>query len=364
MAIFAKKTANVASSATTAKIPLKNNDASKSERMRSATARAQSLKTSSSVRKPLTPSQRLVPKASDAVASVVTTEHKVRTSTPNKQLGQLLLKAGKITDAQLNKALLTQETAGGLLGQLLGADNACAPSDISGVLKQQRTITTVNLAVVKVDERAVKLLERSFCAKNRVFPFELFDNQLCVAMSNALDTTTKSEVKEKTGQTLKIFDASNNDIQIAVKKYFAEQATVNKPTLAEAAEKEEQVTETEIVVELPGDVKTVAEVATDDEEMIAIDESGGGEVKGGEMPSIAENLETLDDSAIAAIRASKQASVAEIPAGALYAIPISDDYCASILTDNGVLSAEKCWLSKINATNATPAVPLFYNIAN
>lgn len=145
---------------------------------------------------------------------------KSRSSSPKKRLGQLILKAGKITEPQLEKALEIQQQNGGLLGQILISSGACSKADVGAAIKQQRTITTVMLGGIKFDPEAVKALPTSFCNRNRLIAFEKIGNQICIAMANVLDAQAKNDVKEMTQLQVKPFDASLQEIQAAIKQYL------------------------------------------------------------------------------------------------------------------------------------------------
>ena len=377
----------------------------KSARLRNATDRINAIKSTAGkgnlVRpKRALPSGRVMPKApvtpasgesagpQRTLAEVITTERKVRTSTKKKQVGQLLLKAGKITEAQLEAALKQQDATHKPLGQVLVQMGACAKSDIAVVVKQQRTITTVNLKYIEFDPEAVAFIDRTFCEKHKVMPFEFCDGQLCIAMSNALDTTTKNEIKELTQQHIKIFDASNADIQSAIQRYYSEQKIEAKPSLQEEAKKEEMQDDADLVIELPEEkpaapapasapAEQPEEELSIEEEPLPLEEEKAAPAsapavepapvaepepqetapQGGDMPSVAEHLEDLDISEIAV----PAAFTAKIQ-GALTAIPVGHAYAESIVRD-GFLSPEQRWLMAIRKEIRVPAIPLFYKVS-
>ncbi len=182
-------------------------------------------------------------------------DRKKRTSPPAKQLGTLLIKANKINDDQLEKALNIQREKGGLLGQILIDLDYCSQGDIGGVLRKQRTITTVDLSHMTIDPEAYGTLPRDFCEKNRLIAFEKVGTQLCIAMSNALDAQAKRDIKEMVQMQTKIFDAPWTDIKAAIDKHMKDEAGAPKKTIAQTAAEEEAEAQKEeienIVIELP-----------------------------------------------------------------------------------------------------------------
>lgn len=239
--------------------------ASKSAGLKKPAAKAPSVKKPSVRKLPVQPKKpgsgkTVTPSASVSMPSTTGEERKVRKSSSKKQIGQLLLAANKLTEEQLEKGLKIQERKGGLLGQILVRMEAVSKADVGAALKKQRTITTVDLSTVEFDPDALILLPRDFCEKFRVLPFEKTGNQLCVAMSNALDTVAKTQIKDTTQMHVKIFDAGYEEILTAIKKHLsgAAPAPAAKPEGKDepAAEGEGQ----DLVIELP------------DEEIIMIDE--------------------------------------------------------------------------------------------
>lgn len=136
-----------------------------------------------------------------------------------KMIGELLCKAKSIGRDQLIKALATQQTEGGLLGQILVAQKACSRANIRDVLEEQRNITTVDLKKINVDPKVIKLLPLSFCEEHRLVPFERIDNDLYIAMSNVLDGWTKTNIRQATLLRVKIFNADWEDIKNTIEKH-------------------------------------------------------------------------------------------------------------------------------------------------
>lgn len=192
-------------------------------------------------------------KAGVAASGSDVSQRKVRRSTENKLIGQLLLKATKISQQQLTKALSVQQTQGGALGQTLVQMGVCSKADVAAAISKQRTITTVDPLTLQYDKEALALLSRDFCERNRLIPFELTGNQLCIAMSNALDTLAKNEAKDLTQMHVKIFDAALDSIQSAIKNQYAgvQSAAKPAPSLAEAANAELAPKPEDIVIDLP-----------------------------------------------------------------------------------------------------------------
>ncbi|MHC4885851.1 MAG: GspE/PulE/PilB domain-containing protein [Planctomycetota bacterium] len=172
-------------------------------------------------KKPDSPLESSAPEKSEG-SSASSISRRKRTSIARKQLGNLLIGADVINEAQLQKALEIQEKEGGLLGQILCGMDLCSTANIGTALNKQRTITTVELPGVTFDQDALSAISREQCERLRCIPFQKIGTMLCVAMSNVLDGSAKNEIKESTQLKLKAFDAAWSEIEAAIQQYFAE----------------------------------------------------------------------------------------------------------------------------------------------
>lgn len=300
------------------------------------------------------------------------TGRRIRTSPPNKQIGQLLLAKKSITEEQLNRALKTQSKEGGLLGQILVAQQSCDKGAIGAALKKQLAITTVLLDRVKFDPEAIKLLPRSFCERNRLIPFEKIGNQLCVAMSNVLDAQAKKDVKDLTKFQIKAFDASWQEIQQAIEKYIPPEAPKEK---AKEEKKEAKKIE-EVPIVLPKEEEIaqkpaeVAKPTAPGKPAIPPVEKKPGppspkpEVPGKPIPGAPTAIpkaavpekpqkeEVLPKLTLP----SYEVETIPLPAKRLSAIPLREDYVQLVLQE-GQADAERRWLAEHLVKTPIPVVP-------
>ncbi len=187
-----------------------------------------------------------------------------RTSTKSRQLGQLLLKHESIQQRHLDEALDEQQRNGGLLGQILVRLGHCEKADIGRALARQRTITTIDLDDVAFEKEALAMLPRELCAEQRVLPFEKMGNLLCVAMTNVLDATTKTRIRETAKMQVKTFDAAWDQILEHIEKEYPAAApaettpaegspagAVPSPETTAAATTSEPADAEDYIIELP-----------------------------------------------------------------------------------------------------------------
>jgi hypothetical protein len=135
--------------------------------------------------------------------SGITTEAKARTERtsvrmPTKQLGELLVKSGDITEVQLTKALKYQKKHGGLIGQILRKMNACEKQAIAGALRKQFRIADIDLGQVELEVDVLPLLPREKAIEHGALPFEKLGSMLCLAMKNCLNRRAIKEIEDIT----------------------------------------------------------------------------------------------------------------------------------------------------------------------
>ncbi|MGM0367559.1 MAG: GspE/PulE family protein [Actinomycetota bacterium] len=141
-----------------------------------------------------------------------------------ERLGQILLKRDFITKEQLNKALKVQKSTGKKLGKILINEGFITPEQLVEVLAYQRGFDSIDLMKnhEKIDPSAASLIPRDFAQKRNIFPFNLEDNSLFVAMFDPLDINLIDEIRLITGYNIKPFIDTLDNISAAIKKYMTD----------------------------------------------------------------------------------------------------------------------------------------------
>ena len=146
-----------------------------------------------------------------------------RFSLRSKQLGQLLVEAGQIQQDQIDQALATQETSGGMLGQVLREIGACDEIAIAGALLKQVQVTDVNCDELTVPPELVQAIPLDTCIAKRLCPFEKLGNLLCIAMANPLDRPAINAVEEVAHLKVKPFKATWPKIKEMIDRSYTEE---------------------------------------------------------------------------------------------------------------------------------------------
>ena len=137
-----------------------------------------------------------------------------------KKLGEVLLEAGLINSSQLENALLLQKGKNKRLGKILVELGYATDEQVSEAISKQLSIPLVNCAGYEITKDLLALVPKETAERKIVFPLELKDKKLTLAMANPLDWQTIDDLAFSTG--LKISEAVSSEASImnSIEKYY------------------------------------------------------------------------------------------------------------------------------------------------
>jgi hypothetical protein len=135
-------------------------------------------------------------------------------------VGQLLLKSGVITQAQLDEALVMQEEKGGKTFENLMWLGYLHKDQLHEILSRQSGIASIDLSRVSIDRELIQLIPRKLALENLVLPIDRLGKLLSVAMACPIDLVTIAEVERLTGLKVKALLCKLDDIHAAVQRYY------------------------------------------------------------------------------------------------------------------------------------------------
>jgi len=104
-----------------------------------------------------------------------------------KRLGDILLEAGKIELAQLNRALETHRKTKRRLGEVLVAEGLITEDEIADALAVQLSLERVDLEKTYVEQEVARSIPKEVALKYTAIPIYMRDDKLVVAMSDPLN---------------------------------------------------------------------------------------------------------------------------------------------------------------------------------
>lgn len=143
---------------------------------------------------------------------------------PKVKLGELLIKEGIITEAQLNEALKVQKKEGGRLGQVLAKLNMASEKDIISALSRQLGIPFFtrekDLLKPDKDQALEKLIPEDFARQHKVLPLKRTLNSLTVAFLDPLDLIVIDNLKKITKCEINPVIAAQKDLEAEINEFY------------------------------------------------------------------------------------------------------------------------------------------------
>ncbi|WP_243373927.1 response regulator [Geotalea sp. SG265] len=149
-----------------------------------------------------------------------------------KQLGDLLVEAGIITNTTLERALQRQKGTGKRLGTVLEEMGVVTGDELVTAVAAQFAMKTVkNIASFSYPQELLDLVPEDMALQKLVFPLKLKDGMLAIAITDPFDTDTLEYLGKKTGcKTIPVL-ATPEDIMAAVKKFYLKGVEKSERTL-------------------------------------------------------------------------------------------------------------------------------------
>jgi type IV pilus assembly protein PilB len=181
-----------------------------------------------------------------------------------KQLGQILLEQGLLTQEQLEHALEEHRKTPRSLGRTLIDLGYIRERDLVRALAEQVGLEFVDLSDHRIDPVVAGLLPEPLCRRYRALPIGERDGKLLVAMSDPANVYALDDIRTLTGRDVQPVVATANDIEQAIQKFSAmgEQVEALASEAAERLEGETELTEMEAAVEDAPIVKLVNAIMT------------------------------------------------------------------------------------------------------
>jgi type IV pilus assembly protein PilB len=111
------------------------------------------------------------------------------------RLGDLFVKEGLITEAQLQEGLAEAKTSGYRIGYALVHLGFVAEEELTRMLAKQYRVPAVDLEKITVDPKILKLIADDVAKKHLVLPLRRVGRMLTVAMTNPTDFSAIDDLK-------------------------------------------------------------------------------------------------------------------------------------------------------------------------
>jgi type IV pilus assembly protein PilB len=138
-----------------------------------------------------------------------------------QRLGQLLMRAGVITERQLNDALEVHKATGSPLGRVLVDLGYATQGAILSVMARQIGIPYIDFTEKTPDANAISIVPRELANRYTLMPIEIDqDNHLVVAMADPQNVLALDDLRIITGYEIRPAISTKDAILAAVEDYY------------------------------------------------------------------------------------------------------------------------------------------------
>lgn len=136
-------------------------------------------------------------------------------------LGEMLLRAGAITQQQLSMVLVIQERARKRLGEILLSEGIITSSRLAEALSEQLKLPLLSLAEEEPEPEAIQLVPRNIAARLNLLPLRIeADGRLLIAMADPLDILAQDEVQMMVSGGIRIGVATQESIYQNLPRFY------------------------------------------------------------------------------------------------------------------------------------------------
>jgi len=136
------------------------------------------------------------------------------------KLGEMLVKAGLVTQDQLQEALTAQRQSGEKLGFSLVNLGYVKEDEITHLLSEQYGVPSINLRHFEIDESVINLIPCEVSQKYLVVPVNRTGATLTIAMADPTNVFAMDDIKFMTGYNVEPVVASEMAIREAIDQYY------------------------------------------------------------------------------------------------------------------------------------------------
>jgi len=152
------------------------------------------------------------------------------------KLGELLIKEGLITAADLDKAISFQRKEGGRLGEVLTKLGYVKEEQIVRVIGKQLAIPFLShdtgMLKPALDQKLENYIPQEFAVKNFVLPISHTLQSLTVAMADPLDLILIDNVRKLTGCEINPVIATKSDILKSIDEFYGKSSMLSSAVSA------------------------------------------------------------------------------------------------------------------------------------
>ncbi len=135
-------------------------------------------------------------------------------------IGEILIKRNRITQEQLDSALVEQKKEKAFIGEILVKLGYVEERDIVVALVVQCGLPYIAINKYFVAPEILKLIPKEVASKEKVVPLDRIGNILSLVMTSPLNEEKKSYLEKMTQCNIATFIATKSEIEEAIAKFY------------------------------------------------------------------------------------------------------------------------------------------------
>ena len=147
-----------------------------------------------------------------------------------KRIGELLVEAGVVSQAQVDQALRIQAQHGKRLGQTLVELGMATDADVARALAMQQGLEFIVLTNIQPPAETLALVPPEIALKHSLIPVERTKRELRIALADPLNLEALKDIEFRTGLKAVPQVAALSDLASALERYYGKETKA--PTLA------------------------------------------------------------------------------------------------------------------------------------
>ncbi|MCF7923213.1 MAG: hypothetical protein K9M55_10980, partial [Candidatus Marinimicrobia bacterium] len=137
-----------------------------------------------------------------------------------KQLGQLLLEAGLVTESQVSEVLAYQREHHMVFGKAVVSMGMVPETELLKVLGHHLGLPSLDITKYNIQDEALKLVSEDFARKNSIIPLFLIENSLTIATADPLNIDVIDQLTRDTGMEIMLVLSIEMDIERSIDLYY------------------------------------------------------------------------------------------------------------------------------------------------
>ncbi len=137
-----------------------------------------------------------------------------------KQIGQLLMESGLLTDVQLNEALTYQREHGVVLGKAVVSMGLVPERELLKVLGDHLGLPSLDITKYNIQDEALMEVSEDFAREYSIIPLFLIENTLTIATADPLNIDVIDQLSRDTGMEIMLVLSIEMDIERSIDLYY------------------------------------------------------------------------------------------------------------------------------------------------